>query len=103
MNVYFRQLYDADGIGQYRFRLSIFIACRINLQFRSLSKFAIIVFEETDKEFDRLVAFILNGSTDNAGCIAIQYECLQAHQFGGNGIDWRIRTVFKENGSFFKR
>ena len=102
MDVHFRQLYDADGIGKDGLGLSVLIACSINLQFGSLGKFLVVIFEESYKEFYRFVALIFDTRSNDAGGITIQYKGLQAYEFWCKTIDGGIRAILKEDGTFLE-
>ena len=76
MDIYFRHLYDADGIGEDRLCLSVFVASGINFEFGCFGKLIIIVLEKTHKEFDGFSTLIFDGSTNNAGGVAVEDERL---------------------------
>ena len=102
MDVHFRQLYDADGIGKDGLSLSVLVACSINLQFGSLGKLLVVIFEKSYKEFYRFVALVFDARSNDAGGITIQYKGLQTYKFWCKTIDGGIRAILKEDGTFLK-
>ena len=102
MNIDFRHLYDADGIGQNGFCLTVLIARCVNLQFGSLGKFLIVILEKTNQHLDGVLALKNKSRSHNAGGVAIQHEGLQAGQLRSNGIDGGIWTILKEDGTLLE-
>ena len=102
MDVYFRHLYDADGIGQDGLSLTVLVARSVDLQFGSFGKLAVVVLEETYEQLDGFVALIFDARSNNAGGITIQYKGLQTYKFWCKTIDGGIRAILKEDGTFLK-
>ena len=100
MDIYFGHLDDANGIGQDRFGLSVFVAGGINFELWWLGPFGIVILEEADKEFDGLFAFELDGRSYDAGGVAIEYEGLQVDQFRSQRVDRCVWAVLEEDGTF---
>ena len=103
MDVDFRHLDYADGIGEDRLCLSILIACGVNLEFGSLGPLGVVVLEEAHKQTNRLVTLIFNGGADNTCAVTVQYEGLQADEFRGQRVDRCVRTVLEKHCPLLQR